>query len=58
MVVSGQLHALAALSQRKSIQYPINSKMDGPPQGSGYFTEKKSVTPVMGQNLIPRSSSP
>jgi hypothetical protein len=39
-VLSGQLHARAALPQRKSPQYPLDKKLGGPQSRSGSYEEK------------------
>jgi hypothetical protein len=42
MEVSGQLHAPAALSQRKSPWYPSDRRLGGPQNQSGHCGEEKN----------------
>jgi hypothetical protein len=47
MEVSGQLHAPAALPQRKSLSYPLDKRLGGPQSQSG-CSEEKNSQPLKG----------
>jgi len=46
MEVSGQLHAPAALTPRKSQWYPLDRRLDGPKSRSGRGGEEKNSQPL------------
>jgi hypothetical protein len=48
MEQSGQLHAPAALPQRKSPCYPLDSRLGGPQSRSGRGGEEKNSQPLPG----------
>jgi hypothetical protein len=48
MEVSGQLHAPAALPQRKSSWYPLDRNLGGPQSRSGRGGEEKDSQPPPG----------
>jgi hypothetical protein len=43
MVVSGQLHNLAALSSRKELHFQIQRRLDRPLSGSGHCGDEKNL---------------
>jgi hypothetical protein len=48
MEVSGQLYAPAALPQRNSAWYPLDSRLGGPQSRSGRGGEEKHCQPLPG----------
>jgi hypothetical protein len=48
MEMSGQLHALATLPQRKSTWYPLDRRLGGPQSCSGHWSEEKNSQPPPG----------
>jgi hypothetical protein len=51
MEVSGQLHAPAALPQHKGLPCPLNRRLGGPPNRSGWTEEEKNLLPLPGIEL-------
>jgi len=47
MVVSCQLHTLAALFPAKSLRYPFNRRLDGPQGRSGRCGQGKNSQPLL-----------
>jgi hypothetical protein len=47
MEVSGQLHAPAALPQRKSPSYSLDRRLGGPQSRSGHGGEEKNTQPLL-----------
>jgi hypothetical protein len=52
MEVSGQLHALAALPQRKNLRFPLDIRVDGPQNRSERGDEGK-IDPAPAMNRTP-----
>jgi hypothetical protein len=52
MELSGQLHAPAALSPLKELQYPLDRMLGGPQSRSGRGGEKKNSQPLPGIQLL------
>jgi hypothetical protein len=50
MGVSGQLHARAALSWEKNLQYPLHRRLSVPKSRSGSYGEKKYLLPYRESN--------
>jgi len=46
--LNGQLHSLAALSQGKNPQYPLNRRLGGPQSLSGCSGEDRNSQPLPG----------
>jgi hypothetical protein len=51
MGINGQLHSLAFLTLRKSLCYPLNSRIFGLHVWSGFVREKKNPFLLMGIEL-------
>jgi hypothetical protein len=52
MVISGQIHAPAALPRGKSPLYPLYRRLGGPQSRSGRYGEVKNLVPAGNRNLV------